>query len=105
MSNLGKYYEFELINALDNKKVKNIEPNYVYVLERLYGPLNKRKKIYCRHADKFIKPDVIITYEGIEKAISLKTGTACEVHRENVRTFIPFLRNLGISKNIYSSLS
>lgn len=41
---------------------------------------------------------------GIEKAISLKTGTACEVHRENVKTFIPFLRRLGISEKTLKTI-
>ena len=104
MANLGKYFEIEIVQDLNDKKIKNIEPNYVFTLERLYGPLNKHKRVYCEHADKYIKPDIIITYEKSEKAISLKSGTACEVHRENVRNFIPFLRSLGISEKTLKTI-
>lgn len=104
MSNTGKFFETEIIYDLDNKEVSSLEPNYYYLLERLYGPIDKQKIVNCCHADPMVKPDIIITYDGREKAISLKSGTACEVHRENVRTLIPFLRNLGISERTLKTI-
>lgn len=104
MANTGKFFETEIIYDLDNREIKSLDPNYFYLLERLYGPVDKQKMVYCRHADPLIKPDVIITYEGKEKSISLKTGTACEVHRENIRNFIPFLRSLGISERTLKTI-
>ena len=98
MANYGHLFEEQFIDALDNKSVRKLEHTMKWVLERIYGPMSNLKKVYCCRAEDFIKPDVVVTYNFRRVFISLKTGTAQEVHREKIDTFIPFLRELGISE-------
>ncbi len=98
MANYGHMFETQFLESLNNKTIMALAPNLKWILERIFGTLSPIRKVQCIKADDFIKPDVVVTYHHSKAFISLKTGTACEVHREKIETFIPFLRDLGISE-------
>lgn len=96
-TNTGNLKEMEIVNHLNNKKIKDLSNNLRSLVQALYGPLEENKKVKCELVEGFIKPDFVITYNGEKKYVSMKTGRAEVVHQENIKSFILFLRSLGVS--------
>lgn len=96
-TNNGKQKELEMIVHLHNKHVNELSNNLRNLLTALYGVLDDNEIVKCELVEGFIKPDFVIAYKGIQKYVSMKTGRAESVHEENIKTFILFLRSLGIS--------
>lgn len=105
MANYGHLFEKEFVDSLDNKLIMKLPNNQKWILERIFGTLSNLKKVHCVKAEDFIKPDVVVNYNHMRAFISLKTGSACEVHREKIETFIPFLRELGISEDTLKTIT
>ena len=96
-TNNGKLKELEIIAHLNGKRVGELSNNLKNLLTALYGVLDDNEIVKCELIEEFIKPDFIITYKGIQKYVSMKTGRAECVHEENIKSFILFLRSLGVS--------
>ena len=95
--NAGILREDEFVYFLDGKKAKSISKNLQSMMERLFGIVDSEKKISCVKTQDYIKPDIIITHRKIEKAVSIKSSSSHVMHNEQIKTFILFLRSLGIS--------
>lgn len=96
-TNEGNLKEKEIVSHLNNKKVSELSNNLHSLVKALYGQIDDEKTIKCKLIEEFIKPDFSITYDGITKYISMKTGRAEVVHQDNIKSFILFLRSYGIS--------
>lgn len=96
-SNHGKLNEDEIMLALNNHKVMDLPPALHYLMRELFGALEVDETVVCTQPDLPIKPDLLITYKGITKGLSVKSGTSEFVHGEPVEKFVEFLKEIGIS--------
>ena len=103
-SNHGKLIEDEMMLAFNNHMVKDLIPNLRYLLQELFGALEANEVITCTQPDIPIKPDLLITYKGITKGLSIKSGTSEFVHGEPIEKFIEFLKELGITDKTIRTL-
>ena len=95
--NNGILKEDEFVYYLNCQKASELSPNLKNMLVPLFGIVDGRKEISCEKTVNRIKPDIIIKHRGIEKAVSLKTGSSQVVHGEQIKPFVLFLRSLGVS--------
>ena len=109
MNNTGLYNEDKIQTVL-NKKRYNVLPNHwKTMLEFIYGTktlkfLNRLKKVKCTRTSNYIKPDLIVTFAGLDSYISVKSGKCSNLHTEKVDTFLTFLMSLGISKETIKTI-
>ena len=99
MKNEGKLKEDEMIHFLNNHKVSDLSQNLYSMLRILYGVLDPDSIVKCEYGIENTKPDFVITIDGKSKYVSMKSGRAICVHGEQIQTFIPFLRSIGVSKD------
>ena len=95
--NNGILREDEFVYFLDGKKARQLSDNLTNLLERLFGIVDPEKKVSCQKTQDYIKPDIIIRHMRKEKAVSIKSGKSHVMHNEDIKTFILFLRSLGVS--------
>ena len=74
------------------------------MITELFGEPIKKALIKSEVFDGPYKPDIVVHYKGQSKYISVKSGRANEVHGENIKPFILFLRSLGVSKETQRTL-
>lgn len=103
-SNHGKLKEDEMMLSLNNVQVKDLLPNLHYMMEELFGALEPFEVIRCEQPDLPIKPDLLITYKGITKGLSMKNGTSEYVHGEPIETFTKFLKEQSVSSETIKTL-
>lgn len=96
-TNKGLLREDEFIYYINNKSYDTFTDNIIDMMERLYGVIEQGELFLCEKTKNYIKPDFVISYKGEKKAISLKSGNSRIVHAENIKPFILFLRELGVS--------
>ena len=104
MKNEGFFNEDELIFNLNDRKIVDLSLALQTMLKHLFGVLDYEKVISCTKADGFIKPDLIIKYDGIVKKISVKTGESNTLHAERINTFCTFLQNIGVSNETIETI-
>lgn len=97
-SNHGKLNEDEIMLALNNHTVMDLPPALHYMLRELFGALEANEVVTCTQPNAPIKPDLLITYKGVTKGLSIKSETSEFVHGEPVEKFVEFLRTIGISE-------
>ena len=97
-TNHGFLKEDEMVYHLNNKKVKELNHNLYHMLQELYGVLDEEETVTCYKTDDFIKPDFVIVYKGESRYVSMKSGRSIIVHSESIKSFVLFLRSLGVSK-------
>jgi len=95
--NQGYLKEDEMIEFLNNRKVSSLSSNLRSLLVSLFGVVDPEETVTCEYGIEFTKPDFVITYKGTKRYVSMKSGNATIVHSEQVETFIPFLRSIGVS--------
>lgn len=104
MHNRGQLIEDEMILHLNDKKIRHLSDNLRYMLEDLFGVLDRNEIVKCVKADDWIKPDILITYQGKTKGLSIKSGRADIFHQEQLKYFIPYIREQGISEPTINAL-
>ena len=97
-SNFGIFTEEEMAMAINNKRVCELPKNLRYTLFRIYGPLEEEEIVHADRLRNHMKPDIWVEYKGIKKYISIKSGRATELHQEKLETFVPFLKQKGLSE-------
>ena len=100
----GLQKEDIMVATLNDKRVGDLNENLKNMLMKLYGVLDDNEIVKCRKMESFSKPDIIITYKGFSKYVSIKSGMAREVHEEQITTVISFLHRVGISKETIETL-
>ena len=103
-TNFGTQKELEMVMNLDGKKVGELSNNLRTFMQALFGILDNEEIVHCSKIEEFIKPDFVVTYKENKKYVSMKSGRAETIHQENIKTFILFLRSLGISKRTQQTI-
>lgn len=96
--------EDELIDYLNNKKIKNLNNNMKKFIFFLFGNIDKENTIIVKSGKSGQKPDMIITIDDKIKRISIKKGTGNSVHQEKVDVFVEFLISINIPSEIIDKL-
>lgn len=90
--------EETIVHCLNNKAVKDLNNNLKYQLKQMFGPLDEDEIVTSIRLNDFIKPDISITYKGITKFVSIKTGRARQIHTERCDLFANYLKSKGVAK-------
>ena len=92
MSNNGIRNEYEIVDAINNKKVKDLSQNFQFNLKKIFGVMDENEVIIAERVANHTKPDIWVEYKGIRKYISIKSGRANEVHLEQLTTLVEFFK-------------
>ena len=103
-TNHGFLREDEMVYHLNQRKVKDLSNNLYHMMQELYGILDEEEVITCYKIDGFLKPDFAIVYRGDTRYVSMKSGSSKIVHSESIKTFVLFLRSLGVSAKTQQTL-
>jgi len=93
----GHYLEDVIKATLDNRKYCDLANNMKHFLNCLFGVIDENAMVNVTKPELPIKPDLYIKIKDDTKCVSIKTGKAVQFHAEDVKTFILFLRSLGVS--------
>lgn len=96
--NPGIKKEEEVVLTLNEKKIKDLKPNFKFLLSEMFDHLEDDKVVQSNLVGGFQKPDFFITYDNQRKFISMKSGQAKIVHQEKLDTFIQFLKDIGVNE-------
>lgn len=99
MINDGVITEDEFIYYLNDKYPSELSENLQNLLKVCFGIVDPNKKVFARKPDNLYKTDIILTHRDVEVGVSIKSGTARDVHTERLSTFLDFLRKYNISEN------
>ncbi len=103
-NNHGKIVEDEMMLALNNHRIMDLIPNLHYLMEELFGALEPNETVLCTQPNVPIKPDLIITYKGVTKGLSIKSGTSEYMHGEPVERFVEYLREQEVSEETLKTI-
>lgn len=98
MFNRGIFNEYDIIKYLNRKRISQLNNNWKYILETMFGTLSPLKRVKAGHLNKFIKPDIWVEYKGVKKTISIKSGRSKSIHTESLDSLCEFMRSEGISE-------
>ena len=104
MINTGTQNEKDLVKSLYKAVFKKLNNNLQNMIETIFGPQKPNTKIHCKLTDNFIKPDIVVEIEGKQAFISVKNNRAEIIHREEIKSFILFLRKFDISVETQKTL-
>ena len=106
MEQLKRGFDAEktMIAALNQKRFCELNDNLKLIVKKLFKAVNDDCVIECKKFEGFYKPDFIITCNGVDKYISMKSGLADTVHEEQLSTVITFLHQLGISNETLDTI-
>lgn len=98
--NTGLTNEKEFINSINNKKIDQIESEFLkYCLYTIFSIIKNDDIFYCRKIYGNKKTDLQISKNNeISFFVSIKSGQSCSIHQQNVNDFVKFLYNIGVSK-------
>lgn len=83
-------------NSYDNYN-RNIKDFLSFVFE---DDFNANLPFFAEKKHGQVKPDLVITHNGIKKLISIKKGSGNSVHQEKIDVFFPFVENLFDTENL-----
>ena len=93
-----KKQEFALVKKLNNKRICDLEKSLKDLLQKSFPKVSEQETIQSDICNRYSKPDIYIKVGKEIRYISLKSGRSDSMHFENIKTFILFLRELGVSK-------
>ena len=96
----GIQNEFDFVLYLNGKKIKELNPIMKDLVIDLYGNINEDSMIKCWRNHYRQKSDIFIKINDIMKGISIKEGNKNSVHVEPISSFIHFLIENNVPKNI-----
>ena len=94
--NEGLMNEEQIIRSIDGKTYYQLNPNLQHFIYFILPRIDRNRKIKCFHAEEYTKPDICISQDDMSRYISIKHGTAVDVHGERLDSFIQFLKESGI---------
>ena len=104
MRNEGLEKEQAIAKALDGKRIKNLNQNLQYMVLHIFRDEKPNAKLSCKLTDNYVKPDIILSCRGKSAYISIKSGQAQVLHGENIKSFVLFLRSIGISEETQKTI-
>ena len=96
----GFQNEIIIAKYLNNKKVKEVNPIFKDLITKLYRNIDEESIIKSEIDYTKKKYDLIINIDNVIKRISIKKGINNSVHVEGISSFIHFLIDSGIEKNV-----
>ena len=103
-TNEGFFKEDEMVYRLNGTKIKDLSNNLRNFIHAMFGVIDDEEIVYAEKLDNFIKPDFKVTYKNESRYISMKSGRCETVHQELIKSFILFLRDLGVSKRTQATI-
>lgn len=98
MAKKGFELEEDIIMKINNNKVKDMKGVGGALCKYVFPDINDNDVIKCNKCGPISKADIcLVSPMGERQFISIKSGKAHSIHSENIRTFILFLRGLGVS--------
>ena len=96
--NKGLMAELDFKASFNGKIFKNLNLFQKEFMCELFPNIKLDDFIICKKYHKeFAKPDVVISVNDMERFISIKSGSSDGMHIEDIKTFILFLRSIGVS--------
>lgn len=96
----GFQNELEICNELNNKYVYELNPMYRSFIEDLFSNINDYNLIKCVIDDSSKKYDIIISIENEKRYVSIKKGIKNSIHVEGISSFIHFLIQNHVKKDV-----
>lgn len=96
--NTGRSFEEDFVRMIDGHTHKDFNINIKHTLKEMFGYYEEDEVFHAGIVPGYQKPDIYIEYKGDRKYISLKTGSAEVINEEDLKKFINYLREWGISK-------
>lgn len=94
--NDGLMNEEQIIRAINGKTYYELNANLQRLVNYLFPTLDRNRKINCCKAEDYTKPDICISQDDKSHYVSIKHGTAEQVHEERLDRFISYLKECGI---------
>lgn len=104
MKNNGIKNENKIVNEINNKKINDMNPNMRSFMKELFGNIDEKITFKASLFTRTSKPDIFITYKNRMKFISIKSGKTDSLHFENIKEFVLFLRELGVSQETQKTI-
>lgn len=92
--------EFEFHDQLNNRKVSELNILFRDFIDDLFDNPNENSTIYCYVDSNKKKYDIVITINNVIRRISIKKGIKNSVHVESISSFIHFLIENKIPRDI-----
>ncbi|MCR5423009.1 MAG: hypothetical protein K6E74_05165 [Bacilli bacterium] len=102
--NNGLANEQDIINVLDGKKYKELPEFWKNRMKQLCRDIEEDDRIECFKCVYNQKADISIRAHDRKWNISIKSGYFVSVHNERISSFVGFLRKLGISEDLITTL-
>ncbi len=96
----GFQNELEITRELNNKMVKELNPMYRSFIEDLFADINDSDLIKCIIDDSNKKHDIIILIKNEQRYVSIKKGIKNSVHVEGISSFIHFLIQNHVKRDV-----
>ncbi len=96
----GFQNELEIARELDNKMLKELNPMYRSFIEDLFANIEDSDLIKCIIDDSNKKYDIIILVGKEKRYVSIKKGIKNSVHVEGISSFIHFLIQNHVKRNV-----
>lgn len=101
MTNINGYdNEFNFVKYLNRKKIRELNPVFKELIEKLYNNLDDESIILAWRNHLPQKSDIFIKINGVMKGISIKKGMKNSVHVDGISNFVHFLIENKIPRNI-----
>lgn len=94
----GIQNEYDFVLALNNKRKNELNPILQDLMYYLFGNFSEYEVIKSWRNKEKQKEDIFIKVNGQVKGISIKMGSRNSVHVESLKSFVKFLKSLGIDK-------
>lgn len=96
--------EQALIKAINGRTYDELSNNMKCLVDSIYEDIDPHSRFYAEKCDPRGKPDIMITLDSEVHFISVKTGQAEQVHMEDIKKFVLFLRERGISADTQKTI-
>ena len=96
--NSGLTIERRIAKSYNEKYFKELNPFQKEILLKMYPQIQEKDLIKCKgYYFSKAKPDIQFIVNDEIKYVSIKSGRSDGMHIEEIKTFILFLRSLGVS--------
>ena len=96
----GFQNEWEFINYLNKRKIKELHPLFSDFIYTLFPGVKEEDIIYCYGVLGKQKGDLRIIIQKKTKYVSVKKGVKNSVHIESIRDFLSFLRKNQVPEHL-----
>ena len=106
MSKDGFNNEKMILESLNNKRYKDLNENLKLFCKNIFSYDFQGNEIITAQKPKIkqTKTDVIVSFNGIDKNISIKKGSGNSVHQETLDEFVKYLENKQVPIDIINNL-